>query len=210
MRWLWCGLVCFLLSIPRFVLDADGQTWLLPKEARFRPDGKIEIDGKLDQYETGIYNGVKYRFRFKDGRGLFAAVADNSYQPDDFKTNWIVSCTNNRIDDVKSCSMFFKGLFLLVTDRNEVRIDIHNTRAKLYPGSEKAIRINNEPPFRADKGNAFDFKTSVMIVERLKTNPTVIVRHHTWPGNDRIDETFQVFGFPETYTYLQWAARQIQ
>lgn len=71
MRRVFCGLVCLALCSVGFIVDVLAQSWLLPKDVRFRPDGKIGTDKEAGQYETGLYNNVWYYFVFKDASGYF-------------------------------------------------------------------------------------------------------------------------------------------
>src|SRR5712691_6169906 len=57
---------------------ATNVPWLIPKEARFRPDGTVRVDPEYGQYETGTYHGVKYRIWFKSGSAEFAGASDST------------------------------------------------------------------------------------------------------------------------------------
>src|SRR5262245_58995995 len=105
-------IILFQLPLPTFALD---KPWLIPKDARFRPDGEVAVQENV-QVETGTYHGVSYRFRFTDGSGTFAGALGNTLG-DWQKNNWKVLCQKDPINDAKSCAMHIKELWILVTTK---------------------------------------------------------------------------------------------
>lgn len=194
-------------------------TWLIPKEARFRPESEIIVSTERDdrsdetrfvQEEVGIYNGVAYHFSFTDGAGFFTGEPRNPLdgaQPKPNWANWKVRCMKDPLNDRKSCVMHAKELWILVTAHKPAFVFIGHQH---YPGSSVAIRINQEKPFVAHEPDGFGWQISARIIQKLKANPQVVTRYTKWPNTSPTDETFQVLGFPETYEYLHWAVQQIK
>ena len=129
------GFCVILLQLPLPARALD-KPWLIPKDARFRPDGEVVAQANV-QMETGTYHGVQYRFRFTDGSGTFAGASGNTLG-DWQKNNWKVICKKDLINDEKSCAMHIKELWILVT------VKPHNNAHKQawvevgknhYPGS---------------------------------------------------------------------------
>jgi hypothetical protein len=163
------------------------------------------------QVETGTYHGVSYRFRFTDGSGTFAGAPGNTLG-DWQKNNWKVLCGKDPIDDKKSCAMHLKELWIVVfvgLRNNPNKQALVQIGGNHYPGSSMAIRINEEKPFVANLPG-FSLTMSSMIIQKLKTNPKVATRYQEWPKDYPTDDTFQVFGFSETYEYINWAVQQIK
>jgi hypothetical protein len=182
---------------------------LIPKEARFRPDGNIIVSG-THQTETGTYNGIKYMFSFTDGRGTFEGAPGNTLDSRE-RIHWGVRCWKDPIDDHKSCGMYSKQLWIVVIKTNKQEQVFVSVGKNHYPGSTVAIRISDEKPFVTNaKDGMFNAMTSSIIIQKLKTNPKVAIRYQEWPKDFSTDEVFQVFGFPETYEYINWAVQKIK
>jgi len=60
--------------MPSIAADVSG---LIPKEARFRPDGTVRVKPEDGQWETGTYRGVKYRIWFKGGQADIAGSPES-------------------------------------------------------------------------------------------------------------------------------------
>jgi hypothetical protein len=244
----------------------------IAKKVQFRPDGVVRVDPEAGQYETGTYNGVKYRIWFKSGNAEVAGSAESkldigpykrekpisipppppepSLAPQDIGNvqrmheyeqrqkertqrmqentqhylaesgrrlsayveesarQWHIFCGGkDPLYDVKTCSMSFHDLYILVSivpgelgKRFSITVGFNDQA----PGSTVGIRINDDPPFVADAKAGFDGTTSALIVQKLSTNPKVLTRYTKQANTYPSDERLQIFGFKEAYECLNW------
>lgn len=178
--------------------------------------GGTEIDftenfqqgSKKDGYEeSGEINGVKYNIKY-NGTGIFAGGKDNDIDGlrYDFRYNWRVLCTKDAITDTKSCTLLKPDIAITIDPDGKYLIGIGHDH---FPGSGIFLRIDNETSVSAPS-RAFDFSTSKMLVEKMKSAKFITTRYTEWPYQNNIDKSSTMFGFNEALQYMLWAVKRIK
>lgn len=61
----------------------------------------------MHRIETGVLDGIKYRFYYSDGSGLVQGLAENVLDvlKDKYSENWSLRCRKDEMNDTHYCSM---------------------------------------------------------------------------------------------------------
>ncbi len=162
---------------------------------------------RVNKIEEGSVNGVRYRFFYADGSGTFAGTKGNSLAKGERKAaNWSVGCDKDSMNDKVHCFAVNRDLGLFVNADGSHFLLIGSQH---YPGSEVAVRFGDSQPIAADSKQQFSAEQSAELIGRLKNGETVSTRFQQWPYEQHIDKTFELYGFDEVYSYLQWAVEHI-
>lgn len=186
---------------------------LIPSYLKFTPDSVIQREASVidprrsSQTASGRINGVAYRFYYSDGSGTFEGTQGNGV---DYRRsmaeNWSVGCKKDAIDDSKFCYMQIFDLWIWRFGPERYMVSIG---AKHYPGSGIALRIDQHPASTA-KESGFTGPEALALIEKLKTAKSVTTRFQEWPNGYNTDQTFALYGFAETFQYVNWAYDQIR
>ena len=184
---------------------------------QFRPDGRLEIreskgltSSEFHKTESGIVNGVHYDFYYTDGSGTFAGMIGNVGKYDEpVRSNWDVGCKKDPVNDTKYCHMHIKDLWIYVYPKKRTVLSIGYEH---YPWSTVTIRIDGEAPIstNANSDGNYPIQISARIVQRLKSATSVTTRYMKWPYKHWVDTTWDLYGFNETFEYINWAVERIK
>lgn len=205
-----------LLATSAFA-QVDVQPTLIESDAPFTPDGKIELletkilrTAEANKIESGVLNGVHYRFYYTDGSGTFAGKPGNvGHFSEPMGTNWRTACKKDPVTDRKHCYMQLKDLYVFVYPRGGVTIGIGGER---FPGSTVALRVDQLAPATAsakDDGS-FSEKASARLIKQMASAKTLTTRYMKWPDKSWEDQTWELYGFNEAYKYITWAVKRIK
>lgn len=175
----------------------------LSNSERFTPNGVIE-----GGTETGELNGVFYRFHHSDGSGRVAGKeGNNGSLNESYFSNWSLSCEKDAMTDKKRCSMQLNDLWIYVYANGKSIVSIGSEH---FPGSSVAIRIDGGTPIKASGDNDGDYSpaTSAKIIAQLKKAKTITTRFMKWPYQHWVDQSWDLYGFPEAYQYITWAVKR--
>lgn len=173
-------------------------------ENRARASMRMPLE-KPHKIESGSLNGVQYRFYYTDGSGSFGNNLDRIGMPD-LDNNWRVACKKDAIDDSKYCYMSFHDLTVWKFSSGGYRVSVGG---ETYPGSEVAVRIDGAPAITGSK-EIFGGPNADKIIEGLKAGKQVTTRYVRWPAGTNKDDTFQLVGFNEAFSYINWALSKIK
>jgi hypothetical protein len=189
---------------------------LIHSNSPFTPTAKVEETSagslstiEMSKRETGELNGVAYSFFYTDGSGTFAGASGNTATYKDKRdTNWEVQCKKDPVTDRKHCQMKIKDLWIFVYPKGGVTVSIGHEH---YPGSNVTIRIDQSAPIStAHHDGDFDPQTSLRLIRQLKKAKSVTTRYMGWPYRSWNDETWELYGFNEAFSYLTWAVNRIK
>jgi hypothetical protein len=171
--------------------------------APFTPDAKVEFDT-----ETGIVDGLPYRFFYSDGKGLFAGSPGNELNGRDKDgSNWSVRCTKDAMSDERTCLVLRQDLFVSVSNRQKPMLGIGHNH---FPGSTIALRIDGQPavtePVRP--AGLFPAKVGERLIAQLGQAKSISTRYIAWPQRNLVDATWEPHGFQSAYRYASWAVQQ--
>lgn len=209
-------LLCWLL-----VGTASAETITKPNlivaDEPFMQDGTVEMSEmkllstiEVNKTEKGVLNGVHYSFYYTDGSGTFSGTPGNTgnfMEPSE--SNWSVECKKDPISDKKMCHMKMKGLWVYVYGNGKTIVSIGSEH---FPSSSVTVRIDGGAPFTTSSANDGDFpsNTSAKIIERLKHAKSLTTRYMKWPYRSWVDDSWEFYGFHETFKYINWAVRHIK
>jgi hypothetical protein len=171
-----------------------------------RPSSKVEVH----KIESGVLNGVHYRFFYTEGSGTFSGTPSNvGHFSEPEESNWHTGCKKDPITDSKVCFMHMKDLWVFASPNSKPSVSIGRGH---YPGSTVTIRLDQENPVSntSKGGGMFSPEASADLVEKLKAAKSVTTRYMQWPYQSWKDETWKVFGFAETLQYITWAVEHIK
>lgn len=197
---------------------------LIDTNEKFNPTGKIIITDSFNRKtadtdkhtieveklktEKGNINGVAYDFYYSDGSGTFAGIKEKC----DYSTNWTVSCKKDPFENFISGNMYFdKGnLSISIYKKGDISVPIITIGHSHFPGTTVLIKIDSLVYESDVKQLLFTPEQTREIIEKLKTAKKIVTRYHKWPYKANIDSEFELYGFNEAYTYLNWAVKQIK
>ena len=146
--------------------------------------------------ETGEINGVAYTIHHEDGSASFYnETPETSFRPVDEK--WHVSCKDDAMTDVRSCSMSRSGFFLLYQDSFYINVG-HET----YPGTSVMFRVDGSQAFVALEDSGLSGRDAEMLVAQIKEGSVLNTRHYSWPHHLSVDNKISTNGFREALDYL--------
>jgi len=209
-------LLCLLL-VGTASAETISKPHLIISDKPFTPDGVVsmnESEGlsevEISKIEKGILNGVYYKIYYTDGSAIFSGIPGNTLQlSEPSESNWSVICQKDPINDKKMCFMTIKDLFVFVHGNGKITVIIGHNH---FPGSTAAIRIDKDTPMTTSPANegTFTHGKSAKIVERLKSAKSVTTRYMEWPHQSWVDETWEIYGFNQTFKFISWAVRHIK
>lgn len=209
-------MLLLLLATSAFA-QVDVKPTLIESDGPFTPDGKIELletkilrTAEANKMESGVLNGVHYRFYYTDGSGTFAGKSGNVGQfSEPMGTNWSTACKKDPVSDQKHCYMQLKDLYVFVYPKGRVTVSIGREH---FPGSTVALRVDQMAPATAtakDDGN-FSAQASARLIKQIASAKTLTTRYMKWPYRSWEDQTWELYGFNETYKYITWAVERIK
>lgn len=209
------NLCIFSLLFSEFVsAEIIKNNHLLITEETFTQNAKLEmkdlgfVDSDINKIEHGVLNGVSYKFYYADGSGIFSGVLNGALNSDD-GNDWDVGCSKDPISDEKMCHMVKRNLWIFVTGN---KLPFVMVGSNDFPGSSAVIRIDGGVPFKSrdDSQGNFSNKVSLKIIEKLKAGKTITTRHKKWPNDYTVDDTWEIYGFNEAFSYINWAVKRIK
>lgn len=215
--------ILFFLFSPahaQFIKIPSSSKPLIESDAPFGATSTIRLERVRDtndkevtiKAESGLINGVAYRFFYSDGSGSFVGKKGNQLDnPAHWDSHWQVGCDKDAMSDHATCYMRRRDLMIVLTATGKALLSIGDDH---YPGSDVMIRIDNARPFvmstRVFKGG-FNFVDSGHLIKQITTAKTITTRYKKWPeGVNQDDVWAEVFGFNEALQYLKWAVARIK
>jgi len=190
------------------ITAAKTKPTLIISDKPFMQGGIVEINEH--KTEKGVFNSVHYHFFYTDGSGSFSGTSGNTLDLMEPRTsNWSTGCKKDAITDKKMCRMSIKDLWIYVYENGETIVSIGDEH---FPGSSVTIRIGGDTPIAASSVNngSFPMDTSAKIIGQLKSAKSLTTRYMKWPYRSWVDESWEFYGFNETFKYINWAVRQIK
>ncbi|MDO9271071.1 MAG: DUF4124 domain-containing protein [Methylobacter sp.] len=180
---------------------------LIVSDTPFMQGGIVEISEH--KTEKGILNKVHYHFFYTDGSGSFSGTSGNTLDlMEPTKSNWSTGCKKDPITDKKMCHMKMKDLRIYVFENGGTVVSIGEEH---FPGSSVAIRIDSGTPLTTSSNNgSFPLDTSTKIIEQIQSAKSLTTRYMKWPYQSWVDESWEIFGFNETFKYINWAIMHIK
>lgn len=182
----------------------------------FTPGGEVKLSDAsatmraAHKSENGSLNGVRYTISYEDGGATFQGERGDEREALSWwnRRNWDIGCKIDPITDRKSCHLNSGNFWIFQHAKGRPIVSIG---ADHYPGSTVAIRIDRSTPFNTSAVNdgSFSADTSARIVRALKKGSAVTTRYMEWPYRAWVDETFELLGFNEAFSYLTWAFDRI-
>lgn len=210
-------LFCFLLALAVSVQAIARESDLIVTKEPFSTGATVEAEktildtpDHLTRVEKGVVNGVAYTVYYFDGSGTFIGTEGNV---GDFRepvdSNWYVECKKDPISDKKMCSMHMKDIWLYAYPNGKTVVSVGRDH---FPSSTTTIRIDAGQPFTANANEDGDFPaaTSSKIIAKLKIGKTITTRFMRWPYRNWVDTTWDLYGFNEAYSYINWAVKRIK
>lgn len=193
-------------------LAQSGQTKadLIPSDEKFTKEAVIKetyVGRERLKTESGSLNDITYRFFYSDGSGSFLGVKGGSLEPGNYRQNWQIGCKKDAIEDTKLCFMKISSLLIVITGKDKYSVSIGSDN---YPGTPVAIRIDGGEPIKGGTEGIFTGAESDKILAQLKKGKEVITRHQKFPKEYSTDDTFELYGFNETFQYINWAFSKIK
>ncbi len=190
---------------------------LIDSIAPFSSDGKIEMTEtkllrttEVSKTEAGVINGVHYHFYYTDGSGTFSGRPGNTgHHSEPTGTNWTTGCKKDPVTDRKHCYMQIRDLWIFVQPKGQIAVSIGHDH---FPGSTVTIRLDNAPPISTgsrDDGT-FNKQISAKLIKQLAQAKLATTRYMKWPYRTWVDETWELYGLPETLQYINWAVERIK
>jgi hypothetical protein len=187
---------------------------IIEADAPFSSGGAVKLDEmrlltevRVHKVEGGSLNGVRYRFYYTDGSGTFAGAKGNSLASTErAQDNWSTSCSKDAMNDSVRCYATIRDLMVAVHKDGSHYLVVGSDH---YPGSDVAIRLDKSAPLVVSSKVQYAPPQSNQILGRLKNGMTVSTRYQEWPYKGYKDSTFELYGFEEVYSYLQWAVKHI-
>lgn len=187
---------------------------LIEAASPFSEQGKVEKNEmrlhsrvEVSRVESGDLNGVKYRFWYADGSGTFAGTRGNSLSlTERTQSNWATRCVKDAMNDSVRCMATTRDLTLSVRKDGSYFVVIGSDH---YPGTDVAIRIGKSIPVTASSEVQFRPPKSSQLLEQMRNGVTITTRYQEWPYKEYRDSTFELYGFDEVRSYLQWAVKNI-
>ena len=215
-----------LISIMFLGLSTNGQINLIPEDAKFSPDARVEFtkDPILEYrkannlslfepkaYSTGTTNGVPYLFYFTDGSGQIGGTKGNGIDTvvDSRNTrNWTLRCGRTLKNNDKQCAVV-KGelmvLYYLFKDgKSLLWIAILNTPDG--GGLPVTITVDNGPGYTLTREGV---QFPRVVVDEMKTGIKVTVRQCQGPDGRDVVHIYDLYGFKEALALSEWAVKQI-
>lgn len=190
---------------------------LLKTDSKFSDSGTVELvespvlrGTEVDAVESGVLNGIHYKFYYTDGSGTFAGrQGDVGGIMEPTNSNWTVECSKDAITDRKMCRMRMRDLWIYVYPGGRATLSVG---AEHFPGTTVTVRIDQTTPTTTDakRDGDFDFQTSARILSRLKNGTTLTTRYMRWPYRTWEDHTWELYGFEEALMYIRWAVQRIK
>ncbi len=196
-------------------LSLAGQPVQIADKDKFQASGvvtKESVSGTNYTAESGILNGIFYTFSYESYGGLMAARPGVKDKADLFRLKpitdmWILTCKKDAIDDLKLCSMSLRDLFISVEAGGNSFISVGS---KHFPGSDFAVRIETDNAIKAGSQKGFTKEQTLQILERLKTAKQVTTRYQKWPDQAYLDQTWDLYGFNESFQFINWAVKRLK
>ena len=187
--------------------NASAESNLIYSETSFLQDGKVELSKDGQKTESGVLNGVDYKFYYTDGSGSFSGARGETL--DSISGTWNVNCRKDAITDEKMCYMYFQDLWIFIDGKGRPTVSVGSNH---YPSSTVAIRIDKAAPIVASSKNGGSFANgkSMKIIDSLKNAKSITTRYEKWPSEYPIDSSWEIYGFNEAYRYLNWAIKHIR
>ena len=210
--------VLFLLILvvagSSFALEKVVKPSLIQSDQPFTPNGSVEMDemrrhSRIDvnKIESGSINGVSYRFFYTDGSGSFSGRAGNTLKlTERIAENWSTRCIKDAMDDSVACMATLGDLTISIHKDGGRYIVIGTSH---YPGTPVSIRVNGGKPDSAQSDHQFRPPISDQILASLRNGDQVSTRYQEWPYERNIDKSFQLYGYEEVMSYLEWAISHI-
>ncbi len=209
-------LLCWLM-VSTASAETVGSPNLIVSGQTFMPEGKVEMlevkllsNTDVIKTEKGLINGVHYQFYYTDGSGTFSGTSGNTGNiREPYESNWSVSCKKDPISDKKTCQMKMKDLWVYVSGNGKTVVSIG---AEHFPNSSVIARIDGGAPITSSSSNDGDFppNASAKIIDGLKRGQSVTTRYMKWPYRTWVDNSWELYGFNETFKYINWAVRNIK
>lgn len=192
----------------------DSQTSgdLIVTDEKFTKDGVITYPdfkylGMKVKAESGILNGVAYRIYYSGG-AYFVGEKGGSLEGRPERVNWHVGCHKDDFSDVKSCVLSTRDIRIHLFADGGALINVGN--GELYPGSDVAVRIDDDPAYIGGDEGRIPFNPSSRILERLKTAKRVRTRYVRCPSESASQDEWEPYGYNEALQFAKWSLSKIK
>lgn len=166
---------------------------------------KVKINNKEEGY---IGTSDASKLEISDGWGCFKAQnPENKTKPNSaiLETNsiynkWDVSCRKDVFNGKKICSVSKSGLMVLFIDgRFAIGVGSHH-----YPGSNSAIKIDDNVPYSGKEGLINPFYAN-LIIKQMKDGKKAVIRYREWSYDYNKDTEVDLAGFTKKFNeMLEW------
>lgn len=144
-----------------------------------------------------------YVLKDEDGNSLLSAregwyknltVEKKTYYPKESLLDWNYSCSKDRFNGQKSCS--------LNKAHSDVMVSIFGGRHSVYigrnhfPRTQSAIKIDDNSPIYGYEGSS---NTPQKVIEQMKKGKVAYTRYKEWPYEYNQDGETDLTGFAEKY-----------
>lgn len=157
-----------------------------------------------------------YVLKEKDGSTLLTArepagekykdftVTKKTYYPDWSPLEWNSSCSKDKFNGTKICS--------LSKAHSDVMVSIINGRYSVYvggnhyPNTQSAIKIDDNSPIYGIEGSS---KTPQKVIEQMKNGKIAYTRYKEWPYEYNQDGEVDLTGFKDKFEQMKEEYRKL-
>lgn len=166
---------------------------------------KSRIVPSREKYVVGTcsseWHGIRYQM-MENWRFEITVPASDTAQA----ANWTIMCLDDRVEDIKTCSLLFgqDGSYLHVT--NWPLGDTLSWGGKAYPGTFRVARLGDGTPTRLPESQRFTSRPSALLLSRMHVAQYAIFRWYPWPSNLPADIDVDLAKFADLNIFLDAVA----
>lgn len=136
--------------------------------------------------------------------------ASSAIPPGGHPSLWPVSCKQDPITDMRTCTTYHRSLYVTLIRQHELTLaSVSIVHGELsHPGRLHWVRIDTWPPHSTSEDALWTGKAAENIIAELLQGTTASTRLIVWPYGTAIDETLSLSGFPQAWRQLQEASKQ--
>ncbi|HDS1796977.1 MULTISPECIES: hypothetical protein [Pseudomonas] len=163
----------------------------------------------MHRIETGVLDGIKYRFYYSDGSGLVQGLAENVLDvlKDKYSENWSLRCRKDEMNDTHYCSMTREALTIGAFGATSRFVSVGS---EYFPGSSIAIRVDKQEPITAPANPGFTNSQETALIAAMSTGTSALTRYVQWPYEANKDKKISLFGFKSALAIIDTLNKQLQ
>lgn len=163
----------------------------------------------MRRVETGVLNGIKYRFYYTDGSGSVQGLTENVLDvlKDKNGENWSIRCRKDEMNDTHYCAMTRQALTVGAFDTSSHFVSVGSEH---FPGSSIVARVDKQDPVTAAAKSGFTTSQETSLIAAMSSGTSVLTRYVQWPYQTNKDKKISLYGFKSALEIIETLNKELQ